>query len=39
MFEFEVIQDLKPLEIISVISRYKNSLIGIVMDKESCYKK
>ncbi|MCI8548955.1 MAG: DUF3800 domain-containing protein [Bacilli bacterium] len=34
---FEQYKNMK-LEIISVISRYKNSVIGIVMDKESCYK-
>lgn len=34
---FEQYKSLK-LEIINLISMYKNSVIGIVMDKESCYK-
>lgn len=35
--DFEQYKNMK-LEIIRMISQYKNSVIGIVVDKESCYK-
>ena len=29
---------MKTLEIINIISQYKNSVLGIVIDKEECYR-